>query len=120
MFSKMELPHTNNVYGYFTSNKSLVDLEKTLAIRLPSLSIQLEKSNFDGTQKIKIENQNLEFESNKYNNKGVYSFNGAVAGNANEVIETVQELYSILRQYNYEPEFEIYNGQFECIHEFKT
>jgi len=120
MSTKMDMPHTNNVYGYFTSNESLVELEKTLAIRLPSLSVRVEKSNYDGTQSIKIEDKNLEFESNKFNNTGVYSLNGAVAGNSNEVIETVKELYSILKQYKYEPKFEIYNSQFECIHEFKT
>ena len=113
-------PHTNNVYGYFTSNESLLELEKILRIRLPTLSVVVEKSSFDGTQKIKLQNQDLEFESNKFNNEGVYSFNGAVSGTPKEVQEKVEKLFLILRKNNNEPKFEIYNNQFKCIHEFKT
>ena len=119
MFTEMKMPHTNNVYGYFTSNTSLVELEKTLKTRLTSVSVFLEKSSFDGTQTIKLQNQQLEFESTKFNNKGVYSFNGAVAGSLPEVIEKVKVLFSVLKHNNYEPKFEIYNSQFECVHEFK-
>ncbi len=122
MFTEMQLPHINNVYGYFTSNESLVKLERVFKTRLsfPALSVVVNKSRYDRTQSISLQNGNLEFESRKFNNKGVYGFNGAVGGTELEVKEIVKEIYLVLEQNNFDPRFEIYNSEFECVHEFKT
>ena len=78
----MDLPAANNVYGSFSSNKSLENLENIIKREYSDLLIKIAvvKSAYDCTQKMTIESEQLEFETRKLDEDNLYSFNGAVAG----------------------------------------
>ncbi len=57
----------------------------------------------------------LDFESTKFEEENDYGFNGAVAGNQETVESVISELYAILNRHGYDPRFEIYDSDFNCI-----
>ena len=115
----MKIPGYNNVYGYFLCPYSLENVAKILVYRLNlrAENISVKKSQFDGTQKMRILSEIAEFEAYQSKGKNEYFFNGAVAGTAQEVYRYVQEIQMILNQSGYSARFEIYDEAHNCVEE---
>jgi hypothetical protein len=116
----MEIPDYNNVYGYFFCSHNLEKVAKILMYRLSlnTENISVKKSQFDGTQKMRILSDRAEFEVDKAKEENKYLFNGAVAGSEEKVYHYTQELYKILNESGYPSAFEIYDEDYNCIAEF--
>ena len=115
----MEIPDYNNVYGCFVCSDNLEKVAKILMSRLnlSAESISVKKSQFDGTQKMRISSEKAEFEAYRANKENEYLFNGAVAGTEKEVYHYTKGLQKILNQSGYASRFEIYDEDDNCIGE---
>jgi hypothetical protein len=113
----MEQPSYNNVYGFFLCPRSLEEVAKVLTYRLGlnAESISVKKSQFDGTQNMRILSARADFEAYRTKEENEYLLNGSVAGTAQEVYRYTQELHQILNQSGYPSRFEIYDEDYNCI-----
>ena len=114
------LPEQNNVYGHLQCAHGLSEPAKVLRYRLGlgEDQVHLQKSQFDGSQRLHICSERADFEIYRAREENAYLFSGAVAGTEQEVCDFVRELHAILDQNGYPARFEIYNPSYQCIAEF--
>ena len=116
----MEIPEHNNVYGRLECVGRIEELTELVRnhLALTASDIWLKKSHFDGAETIVIRSNNADF--NAYTGKadGELLFNGAVAGNDQEVQKFVQELHRALKTAGFRPRFEIYGEDKNCLAQF--
>jgi hypothetical protein len=118
----MKEPVCNNVYGYLSCKGSLERVADTLRYRLnlDSAQVSVKKSQFDGTQTLRIVTEMADLETTKVEEPNLYLFNGAVSGSEPEVYNYIAALHAILAQGGFESSFEIYDESFECVKVIKA
>ena len=76
------------------------------------------KSQFDGSESLKIRTNIYHLNTDKTNKSSEHLFGGEVAGNDSEVIARIRIIADILNRSNCRCHFKIYNDNLEFIDEY--
>jgi len=107
-----ELPPVCNVFGYLYSAVGLQPVAEVLCSRL-GLSggeVRVSRSLADGTPTLHIETAVCSFETHPANKPDTWRFDGAVAGNPDEILETLMPMVQVLKWAGFRATFEIYDA----------
>lgn len=115
-----ELPASNNVFGYLFCQTSLEKVAEILRTRigLTKTEVYVEQNKFDRHEIMYIRTKEYELEIEKLREDNTWSFNGAVAGNLNEIVTILKTISSYLNWAGYQIKFEIYDEKFDFIGEY--
>jgi hypothetical protein len=115
-----QLPASNNVFGYLFSKTSLEKVAEVLKTRigLTKTEVYVKRNKFDRHEIMYIRTKEYEFEIQKLREDNTWSFNGAVAGNLDEILTILKTIYSNLIWADYQTKFEIYDDKFDFIAEY--
>jgi hypothetical protein len=116
----MELPEGNNVYGHLACDGRLPQLAQLLRVFLgvDEHEVSVKTSQFDGAQTLRVRTETAEFDAYLAGTDRKFLFNGAVAGNTEQVYTFVRALHRALQDGGFQPRLEVYDDDCKCIAEF--
>lgn len=111
-----DFPDFNNVYGHVVASNGLEPVLEAIrgveGVSHASISV----SGYDGAESLILLSDKIDFESDPLE-IGQHLFNGAVAGNIQEVLDFVSKLSDALTDAGVKHHFEVYNKSQELIKE---
>ena len=111
----------NYIYGVLICNSSLRKPCKVLrySLGLTKSQVYVYKSQFDGSEYLKIRTDIYDLQTDKTNESSKHLFNGEITGSDKEVIESLKKIADILNyRCNCQCSFEVYNNNLELIFEY--
>lgn len=112
------IPPVSNVFGYLHSTVGLQPVQEVLWSRL-GMSLEqarIQLSAVDGSQTLQIETPECSLEARPFTKKpNTWQFDGAVAGNADEIFETLLPIVQNLKWAGFSATFEIYDSSFQFV-----
>lgn len=112
------LPPVSNVFGYLHTKLGLEPVQEVLCSRLgmSSEQVRIYRSAADGSQTLQIETPACSLEARPFTKKAnTWQFGGAVAGNADEIYDTLLPIVQNLKWAGFAATFEIYDSSFRFI-----
>lgn len=108
----------SNVFGYLHSTVGLEPVQEVLLSRLgmSSEQVRIHRSALDGSQSLQLETPTCSLEARPSTKKtNTWRFDGAVAGNADEIFETLLPIVQNLKWAGFTATFEIYDASFQFV-----
>lgn len=111
------IPPTSNVFGYLRSTVGLEPVQEVLRSRLgmSTEQVRVNRSGVDGAQTLQIETSNCSLEIRPFKTPNTWQFDGAVAGNADEIFEILLPMVQTLGWAGFSATFEIYDASFQFV-----
>jgi hypothetical protein len=112
-----QLPPVSNVFGYLHSTVGLEPVQEALRSRLGMTTeqVRIQRSAMDGSQTLQIETSDCSLEIRPFKKPNTWQFTGAVAGNADEIFETLLPIVQNLKWAGFSATFEIYDASFQFV-----
>lgn len=111
------IPPTSNVFGHLRSTVGLEPVQEVLRSRLgmSAEQVRVNRRGADGSQTLQIETASCSLEIRPFKTPNTWQFDGAVAGNADEIFETLLPIVQNLGWAGFSATFEIYDASFQFV-----
>jgi|JI102314DRNA_FD_contig_51_4755249_length_434_multi_1_in_0_out_0_1 hypothetical protein len=116
----MEIPEFNNVYGLILCDGRVHELAQLLRIFLDvgECEVRVKTSQFDGEETLRVSTETADFDLYLADADRKFLFNGAVAGDTEQVCDFIIRLYAALQDGGFQASLEVYDDNNNCIAEF--